>query len=78
MGGGTVAGAAGAGQGIDWTFGQKGVYDDKTKRKMELLKALIGSNTGTPVNPGDSPGPTKTSAWDPNSIMRLLSFVSGG
>jgi hypothetical protein len=73
-GGGTMQGAAGAGQNIDWTFGQKGVWDEKTERRMKLLLGLIGSNRGHSPNQGQSPGATPVASWDPRQAMGLMSF----
>jgi hypothetical protein len=77
QGGGTAQGAAGAGQNIDWTFGQKGVWDEKTKRRMDLLTKLIGSNSGQPTTQGQSPGATPVSSWDPRQIMQMLNTFGG-
>ena len=76
-------GGAGAQQGlgmasnIDFTFGQKGVYDDKTKRELALLQSLIGASGHSPsVNQGQTPGAAQfKGGWDPAMIARLLSFV---
>lgn len=77
MGAGTAQGL-GMGSSMDWTFGQKGVWDDKMKRKMALMLQLIGSNHGSQVVPGQNPGQTKVDGWDPSIIMKLMSFVGGG
>ena len=78
MGGAGVQQGLGMGSSMDWTFGQKGVWDDKMKRKMALMMQLIGSNRGSQVVPGQSPGPTKVDSWDPSLILKLLSFAGGG
>jgi hypothetical protein len=78
QGGDANTGAAmGAGQNIDWTFGQKGVSDEKVERRMKLLLKLIGSNQGHSPNTGQSPGPTPVASWDPRQAMGLMSFGGG-
>jgi hypothetical protein len=71
-------GGGGGGGNVDLTFGQGGVWADKTMREMELLKALIGKNPGHGVNTGGSPAAAQWKGWDPNTIRALLTFRAAG
>lgn len=74
-GGGDMAGAAGMGSQMDWTFGQGKVWDEKTKRQMQLLTSLIGArNAGAPVNSGQTMSPTQIHPAIPFILSQLLGF----
>lgn len=78
--GGGAAGAAGAAQNIDFTFGQKGVYDDRTKKELALLLGLISAsgNQGTKTTAqGSSPAPVQATPWNPQVLMSILNSFRG-
>ena len=77
-GGGSGAGAAsamGSAQNIDFTFGQKGVHDDKTKKELAMLMSLInasGSAGSKSVNTGQSIAPAQANGWTPQMLMSFM------
>lgn len=86
-GGGGGGGGAGAALGgmsnIDFTFGQKGVYDDRTKKELAMLMGLIGASAGAgskSVNQGQTPGAAPIQSWNPGMLISLarLFGVGGG
>jgi hypothetical protein len=80
-GGGGMGAMAGAGQNIDWTFGQKEVYDDRVSRELTLLDRLIRAtpNAGSSsVNRGQTPDYQPVRSWDPQNILRLLLSFNPG
>ena len=76
-GGGDMAGAAGMGSSMDWTFGQGKVWDEKTKRQMQLLHDLIGASGGAGAHStasAQSVPPAQVHPMVPFILSHLLGF----